>query len=61
MNLYELFFLFLFLSNRTGDEAKKDEEEKKRRKEEKAQKKRGKKDEGEWTDVVKGAHHVVVT
>ena len=44
---------------KTGEEAKKDEEEKKRRKEEKAQKKRGKKDEGEWTDVVKGAHHVV--
>ncbi|VDI13317.1 translation initiation factor 3 subunit C [Mytilus galloprovincialis] len=45
---------------KTGEEASKEAEAKRIRKEEKAQKKKdSKKDEGEWTDVVKGAPHVI--
>lgn len=45
---------------KTGEEAKKEEEAKRRRREEKERKRKEKKDgEGEWTDVVKGAPHVV--
>ena len=52
----------MLFNYRTGEEAKKEEEAKRLRREDKERKRKLKKDgEGEWTDVVKGAPHVVVS